>query len=826
MNTFLIFIIISVLLCLGICALIFRNRNIIFIAVMGAITFFSSYILGSMALFVIDRYTLFRAAAVTAALDIVVFAAALFFNLPKPFSIKKMLSFEFDLRTVLIPIVISILALPLAANKNELFGMGQDEGVYQCVAINLMNGLDDRQQDFEEYHLLGSDEARENFQWFVRNKLVGYDIPTEDYPDTVYDRSVSEVSGIYHGIPTYASVLAMWGELFGMKNMMGVESVFYVLTIFMVCFVCQNLKLKPLSETAAAVITAFSPIVIWVAKSALTEMFLAVLVTAFIFFLTDSDRPGTQTLSIIPVAVFSCYHVSIYTMVPFILIVYGGMYFFTRRKAFAVLMPVTIIGYLISYFLMRHVQPFYTMNNYRSIFVNGINVHNISIVVVVACVAMMAVSAVFIFFSAKTKGSFQYEAFMAKLRNVRILQILLIAMLLLPLLFIVYKSFGKFESFEEAGSLAIVGFAANAGILLLPSAVIIALIRPKIFLESPSRLVVFIAFFYCVLVYSAFLRFDIQYYYYYARYLAPFIPAAVIFAALALDRFGAKLLIPTAAVSLLFVAPYDHYLMRNVDDTRMEWDVVNDITDCVTQEDCVVIDRLNAPTLWLPVRAITGAHIYPLEADMDEQFLGLKEKYANVYFISSTPYTYNLESDLEIVYMNSVHCMEDKNSETKCWIPLPDTFTEENNQIYMYRSMTYQYVYDEAVIASHGLYGFDELESSFCWTNQEMAGVRCMLEKDDYELTVDLGCSIPLKEIGGERFEVKLYINGALVDSDDITPENNGKELVFTIPAECINNGSNVIGLETKLWSASIVADEDQRMLGIPLRSLVFASED
>lgn len=46
----------------------------------------------------------------------------------------------------------------------------------------------------------------------VFSYLVGYDLETEDYPATVYDRNVSPVSGIYHGIPTYASMLAMWGK--------------------------------------------------------------------------------------------------------------------------------------------------------------------------------------------------------------------------------------------------------------------------------------------------------------------------------------------------------------------------------------------------------------------------------------------------------------------------------------------------------------------------------------------------------------------------------------------------------------------------------------
>lgn len=100
----------------------------------------------------------------------------------------------------------------LVAVKHGFFGMGQDEGVYQTVAINLMNGITDRQQDFAEYHLV-SPEQQGTFAENVYHRLIGYDIGNTSYPETVYDNNVSPVSGIYHGIPTYASILAMWGTI-------------------------------------------------------------------------------------------------------------------------------------------------------------------------------------------------------------------------------------------------------------------------------------------------------------------------------------------------------------------------------------------------------------------------------------------------------------------------------------------------------------------------------------------------------------------------------------------------------------------------------------
>ena len=199
MNSFLITLIISLILCIGTVSILFRKRNLIHILVLGVCWFFCSYTLSTMLLFVLDVYTLSRGLAVNAGINAMLFTIVLLSG--RPYSRQKSEWFpEPDLHIFLLPLIISLIGMPFVSQKNQLFGMGQDEGVYQIQAINFIYGHDDRQQDFEEYWYLDSDEARENFQTAVHNKLVGYDIPDEDYPETVYDRGISPVSGIYHGM--------------------------------------------------------------------------------------------------------------------------------------------------------------------------------------------------------------------------------------------------------------------------------------------------------------------------------------------------------------------------------------------------------------------------------------------------------------------------------------------------------------------------------------------------------------------------------------------------------------------------------------------------
>ena len=117
----------------------------------------------------------------------------------------------------------------------------------------------------------------------------------------------------------------------------------------------------------------------------------------------------------------------------------------------------------------------------------------------------------------------------------------------------------KYENWTGFSHITLLGFAANGGLLLVVLGIIFAVIFAKDTAHSTSRLIVFVMFFYCILVYSAVLRYEIEYYFYYSRYLAPFIPIAVIFSVMALDRFGGKLICPVTAAGLIYTMPFDTY---------------------------------------------------------------------------------------------------------------------------------------------------------------------------------------------------------------------------------------------------------------------------
>ncbi len=817
MNTFTVLCILGIIFSVGTACIWLRKRDIAEIVVMGTAFFFFTYVFGSMALFVIDRFSLFRAAAAALVLDIAAFGAVVSVRRSKPFRLKKLVDVDFSVKNMLIPLAVCIAALPFVSVKNEIFGMGQDQGVYQIQALNFMYDDNARQKDIEEYHLLEDPEDKSHFEYKVWS-LGGYDIQSRSYPKTVYDYDVSPVSGIFHGIPTYTAMLAMWGTLFGAENMADIGTIFFMLMIFLVYYVCRNLRLKPASRLCACTLAAFAPVVLWVAKSTLTEMFLAVIMTSFAYFITDDERPGEKWLSVIPAAVFGCYHVSVFTMLPLFIMIYGGMYVFTREKQYALLTPAVTAGYLASFFMMKQVQPMYTMNNYRDIFVGGINVVNLTKVITAVSVGLIIISCGFVFIVSRTNKDFRAAKFSKKLSESRWFKIFAAALLILPMLVIIVNMLKKYDSWDEASHAAILGFGVNAGLVFVALGGVLALFSTGHFIQKNSRLVIFVMFFYCVLVYSAFLRTEIQYYYYYSRYLAPFIPIAVIFAALSLDRMGGRIMYPAAALSIAINVPFIRWQKEAKDDTRMEWSVLEDVIDLVDREDCVVLCSKYCPELWLPLRTITGADVYPLNESNTEQLMKLKGRYGRVFCISDKELS---EDDFVICYKNVVNHSEDDGHNTGDFVPMSLKYMEVQDDIYVYSYEKYKLVYEASKDYSN-FTGFSGLEGSFCWTDHKKAEIRGKLYPADYKATLSFGTVIPFDFLDIEELSVTMYMNDRPVGTTAITSENNCTKIVFDIPEELVNEGENIIGFETDMWNTSDVNPNDSRVVGIPLASVVF----
>lgn len=807
-----------------------KKTNVLELLVLGVVYWLCTWVISGMGLFVLDQFSLRRCVIAAVSVELLVgIAAVLVRKLRDKTPWKQLVRISWNVRTYWIPAVVLAGGFVLVAFKHELFGMGQDEGVYQTVAVNFLNGITDRQQDFAEYHTL-SKEQQELFHDKVFSYLVGYDLETEDYPATVYDRNVSPVSGIYHGIPTYASMLAMWGKIFGMANMQGVQTLCYGCTIFLLFFLCQNLKIRKSSSALACAVFAASPIVVWVEKSALTESFLAVLLVLFLYLLTDEEHPYRQWLSIIPIAVFSCFHVSIYTMIPLFVVLYGGMFWITRRKSFAILMPVTLVGYCISFFAMRHVQPFYTMNNYRPFFVAGISPKDLPVLVPLLCgVGLVAVGiylCLVYFLICRKNRDTSTEVYMQWVQHSKIAVVLVEFLLVALVLYIGAKVLTAENPLLKLQGNTLWGFVCGSGLFLLPIAWVVGVICPKTYLETPKHLVILVAACYCVVVYSAFLRTEVEFYYYYGRYLAPFMPIAAVFAALTLDKLRARVTLPVMTACLLFVSPFDYFLATHQDDTRMTWSVLEDLSNEIDSDDCVIVGDDDMWTLYLTLRATTGAAMYPEMEDPETQAAELAGQYDHVYYLGNGKWNDSFEHQFQQVYTNTITQSTDENygNTGRRIIMFPLSYQEVSYTVslYAYWGEEQNLSYPASTCANTAYYGFYPLEGNFCWSGSENASVQCDLQKRDYNMTVSLGGAVPLYQIHQNPYVVHVLVNGNDIGTITLDDQQNDGEYTLSVSKEVLHDGSNIVTFQSKLWKGSCVMEDDERELGIPLQDVEF----
>lgn len=543
---------------------------------------------------------------------------------------------SFDGKAYWIPLVIMLVSLPFTWNKFELYSMGQDQGTYQVKALALLAYDTHNYMEMEEFNKLDTPEEKQKYLDFVYDQNNLY-LPRV-IEETVTDASqFDRIVGTIHGLPTYSALLALWGAMFGYANMIGVQTILYCCLIFLSFFVAENMKLKCTTGAWITLLTAFSPIVIWCSKSSLTELGLAVIFTVFLYILTGKREYAW--LAWIPLAAFAFFHISIYIFMPVLIILLFMMYFMQKEKGWLISVIGTLIGYGVSAFWAFDIAPYYSYGNYSVLFKltrNIINENNIKPVIAVLCVLLSA-AAVFLM---GRRGEALADGLGRKASDSRIFRnsaVWLIRLTLAgSLLFFVYKGFITAEYTRYFEYLQISTFTYMTGLILVPFLYVYLFCRPGKVLENGMTAVFVLLFFYCVIAYSSFMRLDVLFYYYYARYVTIFLGIIFLLAGrLAEDMGRHKWMVPALfAAAFITFLPYDAGLLTQKDHTRCEWEVLADVCEDITSEDAFIVGPEEQQIVFIfPVKLLTGCDVYYADEDLRGQIGKLALNYENVYYL-------------------------------------------------------------------------------------------------------------------------------------------------------------------------------------------------
>lgn len=810
-----VLLLINLFLTIILIGLLYESIDFIYALVLSIVYAISVFIIVSGLLFWIDAfnmiYTLVSCIAATGIGIIVLFLK------------HRKIKYNFNFVKYSVPIIISILILPITFQKFEHLGLDQDAGVYQAKAIELIYGNTENQMDFEEYSSLESENQKNEYAESLRRKLVGFYRFEDIYVTTNTQSGLSPVSGVYHGIPTYPAILALWGTIFGVQNMTGIQTIFLICGVFLIFLIGESLNFNKIINIFTTTLFAVSPIILWVSKSALTEMFLVILIECFILGIVSKKKNGISEYIMLglPLVAFSFYHVTSYTLMPLFIMIFLCLYCYTDNKRYLYTGISTVIGFVLGFTMMAYIAPRYVLYlNCTPIYQLFPFINQDNVLYIIQGASLFVILLLFVIGRVHLKAIFEKILHTKALEwGIRIFIVLCICMCIKN--FIGYiDNFGDVYSSFKFNTLS--AYSYLTGIIVFPSILFVFIKKPKLFCAKKETFLMGMLFIYSTVFYGAFFRTVVSSYYYYSRYLAPFIAIVCICAGICLSNINKKLVIALTTGIIVIYAPFNYVLASELDDTRMEWNNIYAVANNVEAGDAVIISEDLMSTLFLPVRAISGAFLYPQSANLEEQIQSLLQKNENVYFLTSSGL---LDNRAAMIYKDTTATSEDLDEKKGNLIPLPLRMTKGETSIVLYKITEEKLEYDlinDKSLEFKGFTGLNSVMEDFLWSSSEQTFLRCILRKQDYYMKIVQGAGIPFDLLGFDTMELNVLVNGTVVGTLSLSNNTNGTELGVNIPKEVLTEGENIISLQSKLWSPSDYGSDDSRNLGFSVKSIEF----
>lgn len=693
-------------------ACMYKRKDIVELLVYGITLFLAVYAIISGLLFWGDWFSIRRALAGVLIAGAAASASLTVIGHKRP-------TCSFSCRHSVPVVLILAVFFPAAVSKFGMYGTGQDQGLYQARAIAFICGYNRNVIDFEEYHAQTTEAEKQAYENEVSNVLTGF------YP---YDENVkyrnagdytSKAAGVLHGIPTFSALLALWGSIFGISRMMGIQTLFWMIGTFFVYWILKTMRTKTCFAVSSAFVFAGSPLILWLSKTSLVELFTAVLMLYLTVLFTDLDNPQYSWLACIPAAAFAFFHVSVYVMLPLFVLLFCGMYLMLKRGSCIAGGLITLAAYYMGYQMMITVNPVYTYGNYDRLYIAGINADRLT-AVVTAAVSAAAVLLVFVYVvGRKRRGVHGFSKTVWK-AGLRISGVLTLAGM----------AYIYFRTSCPVNFTTLYGYAVSTGIILLVLILGVFLIGPGIFRRNSAEAVLIVLFLYCVVVYSSIFKREIIYYYYYARYIVPYLPFVLLLGGYLAgelcdhaaagrgvrqrkktasgSRTGRTLFHQAAAALCILYCgiwfmermPFNAVIATQQDETEAQWHILENLSEKIPNDSAVVMDAGVAAIYKLPVKFLTGADCYPAMQDAWAQLGALEGRYEKVYYLTARDVA---QAEQTVLYApdaqaGTLHCIytevcvkqfdyttSEQENIRRSVIPFSKEFTRERYQIYLYQ---------------------------------------------------------------------------------------------------------------------------------------------
>lgn len=620
----------GVLLSMGVAAFAHKKVDAAKVFILGCGGYFAAYSFVCGMLFLLELFKVMTAVVITDALLLVILLIQLAL---KHF---KMPRIRYNWKDY-IPLAIIMIAATFVCRGSiaGFYGTGQDEGLYQIRAMFYCMDKTDENIGFPEYESIAEHKY---LQQAYRERI--YDLIGYYTDDELMDKGT--ISGTLHGLGVLPALMALWGKLFGVEYMNHVLFTCYLISIANVWLICRNIKEeKKLYAHIAALLMAVSPIVLWCGLNTLTEIVLTMFITGWFVILTAAGEEGVQLLALLPLGGICVVHILSTALIPLVVIIYWGIFFIRGKKHYLITLMIALLQYALGFTMMKIRFTRYTDGNYVRIFrMTGdiLNADNIMAVAWTASVICIAINFVFMIRGSRELIHSRVKLIAGSEKAQGVCRALFMAMLVLILIAFIVLLVKRRDIAVEYPKMTLFGFVYMTGFVIFPAAIATMVKKGKEILIDRRFFAMSLCFIYAIWLYCLLVMPQVWHYYYYIRYLAPFMFLPIVLAGYYAFRLPKAAQIVSAILISTLVIFQSRTLYTGSDLTYCSYRTLMDITSCIGDDDAVLINEQGyhcQRIFTFPIKALTDADVFFVRgAEIKKQMDLLDEDYDKVFLLS------------------------------------------------------------------------------------------------------------------------------------------------------------------------------------------------
>lgn len=586
---------------------------------------------------------------------------------------------KYTFKSELFFVILIILLLPFVSKKNENFDL-HDTGQYYEKAIQLADAGPQKANLLPEYGMYSADVSQ--------NLLEMSQTLPKDW--TIIN---GQLQYTYHGIPTWVTFITLFIKVFGVFDSLVCLTIFYVVACFSLYYAIGNICKKKFSKYLAIPLFGFLPIILFLAKTTLTELpFIAMLL--FGICLLSSSDIKEKYFSIIPFGLLGFLHVSTILYVPifFVALLILSLY---KTSKYGVVNICSIILYIISLGYCAVVSPFYTKNQLGSIPLIGTMRLSVAVLIVAGgCLFLIVIQRLVM----KSQIFQKYLTRIVQLWSPKLPLLFRIAAILL-ILITLYQAYklGFTDTYSEGGgSWTRRKYYSNQGFISLTRLNIISIVMatgyislPYIFYKLFSRKTqwkFYEKFYGLLLLYGLavylVLRFsipDTPYNYFVSRYYAIFIvPICAILMAVLIKTKRQFIFI--SLIALITALPFSWFLM-NTRESEGQNDLLKSVMEIIPSDSVVLVDDSDfiCNNCVFALRELNDNYVFSLRS---KESIEAQETQREIYIFTTEPIN---DEDYTIRYESQIQTNRDTLTyDASIIYPLTNTYRTYNIYIYEY----------------------------------------------------------------------------------------------------------------------------------------------